>query len=358
MNDSRSPAEGADQAVLGAQTAAAYERLAAVLRQAPRTDAAWSEFAAAAQASGMQQDAIALCMRTLDAHPSYAPPLSALLHLTPDTPPVRNTGRMEHALPRFPISIVTCSSDDAQFLRVAASYDRALRDWPHEIVRIADATSVADGYTRALRRASGEVVVFTHDDIDILIPDLGARLARHLRDSDLVGVAGATRATAPAWAFAGWPHLHGLVIYPDGPGYSVTVYSRTVPLARGIRVMDGVFLAMPRQVATSVGWDAETCDGFHGYDVDFTLRAAQAGLRLGVASDLGVVHRSHGSFDEDWAAAARKLAAKHPELNGVRGHEMGYVARRVPDAAHARDLVDNWVRLNATPASPEDRARE
>jgi hypothetical protein len=41
--------------------------------------------------------------------------------------------------------------------------------------------------------------------------------------------------------------------------------------------MDGVFLAMRREVALSIGWDFETFDGFHGYDVDFTLRAANAG---------------------------------------------------------------------------------
>src|SRR4029453_17860328 len=127
--------------------------------------------------------------------------------------------------------------------------------------------------------------------------------------------------------------------------YRVTVYSRTVPLARGIRVMDGVFLAARREIALVVGWDAYTCRGFHGYDVDFTLRAAQAGLRLAVASDLGVVHRSYGSFDDRWEETARKLAARHPELNGQRGSETGFVARSVSDAAHAMALVDNWARM-------------
>ena len=112
-----------------------------------------------------------------------------------------------------------------------------------------------------------------------------------------------------------------------------------------MRVMDGVFLAMRREVALSIGWDAETCDGFHGYDVDFTLRAAHSGLRLAVASDLTVVHRSYGSFDEDWQASARKLVAKHPELNGERSKETGSVVCTVPDAARAVALVDNWTRM-------------
>ena len=125
----------------------------------------------------------------------------------------------------------------------------------------------------------------------------------------------------------------------------MAVYSRTVPLARGIRVMDGVFLAMRSEVALRIGWDAEACDGFHGYDIDFTLRAAQAGMRLAVASDLGVVHRSYGSFDDRWKSAVRKLVARHPELNGEHSKKTGFVARSVPDAAHAMALVDNWARM-------------
>ena len=135
------------------------------------------------------------------------------------------------------------------------------------------------------------------------------------------------------------------MIYPDGPGYRVTAYSRTVPVAHGIRVIDGVFLAMQREIAVSIGWDAETCDGFHGYDVDFTLRAAQAGLRLAVASDLGVVHRSYGSFDARWAGATKKLVAKHPELKGERSRHTAFVSRTAPDAAHAMAVVDNWARM-------------
>jgi len=268
-----------------------------------------------------------------------------LLNLLPDTATVDSPAASLPLL-RLPISVVVCSNGDAQYAAMAASYGHALAGWPHEIVRIADAKSLAEGYTRGIVRATCEIVVFTHDDVEILAADFGKRLVRRLGERDVPGIAGATRATGPAWAFAGWPYLHGSVIYPDGSGYRVTAYSRTVPVAHGIRVIDGVFLAMKREIAVSIGWDAETCDGFHGYDVDFTLRAAQAGLRLAVASDLSVVHRSLGGFDHRWQAAARKLSAKHPELNGVRSPDTGFVARSVPDAERAMALVDNWARMN------------
>jgi tetratricopeptide (TPR) repeat protein len=341
--DARYVLQGARLAGLEGDHAGAFDRFATLLRAAPQSGTAWLEFAAAANASGRNAEAIALCAAAFDADPTLAVALQALLNLTPDTGTADASPPSSPKQP--PISIVTCSNDDARYAAMAASYARALASWPHEIVRIADAGSLAEGYTRGMTRASGEIVVFTHDDVEILAPDFGDRLLRRLGTCDMLGVAGATRATGPGWPFAGWPYLHGSVIYPDGPGYRVTAYSRTVPIARDIRVMDGVFLALRRDVALRIGWDAEACDGFHGYDVDFTLRAAQAGLRLAVASDLGLVHRSYGRFGKLWKDAARKLIARHPELGGKRGTETGFVERTVPDAAHAMALVDNWARM-------------
>ena len=340
--DLRYVRQGARIAALAGDPLGAFDRLAALLAAAPRTADAWADFAAAARASRREREAIAFCSRAFAADPSAQAILLALLSLVSDAPVDRALPDETPATDRVPISVVTCSNDEARFAAMAASYDRALMEWPHEIVRIADARSLAEGYTRGLERATADVVIFSHDDVEILPADFGHRLARRLAACDLLGIAGATRATAPAWPSAGWPHLHGCVIYPEGGEYHVTVYSRTVPIAHGMRVMDGVFLAMRRSVARAIGWDAEACEGFHGYDIDFTLRAAKGGRRLAVATDLGVVHRSYGSFDDRWRAAARKLAARHPELGGERAKDTGFVARAVPDAAHAMALVDNW----------------
>jgi tetratricopeptide (TPR) repeat protein len=345
--DPRYALQGARVAGLMGDHAASFDRLAALLGDAPRTRGAWSEFLKAAQDCGRREEAIAVCIRAYDADPTLVHALRALLHLVSDEP----GGEAPAAAPsedRRPLSIVVCSNDETRYAAMAASYGRALTGWPHEIARIADASSLAEGYNRGAAEATGAVLIFSHDDVEILAADFGRRLMRRLAECDVLGVAGATRATGPAWPFAGWPYLHGSVIYPEENGYRVTVYSRTAPLARGIRVMDGVFLAMRRETALSIGWDAHTCEGFHGYDVDFTLRAAQAGLRLAAATDLGVVHCSYGSFDDRWETTARKLMARHPELNGERGKETGFVARSVPDAAHAMALVDNWAKMGAS----------
>ena len=243
---------------------------------------------------------------------------------------------------REAISIITCSVDDARFTRASASFARALADWPHEIVRIADARSLAEGYNRGLGLARGPIVVFTHDDVEILADDFGHRLSRHLQSCEIVGVAGAERVAGPAWSHAGHPWLHGCVVYPSGDGYEITVYSRRAPLATGLIALDGVFIATRRDIARRVDWDAETFGGFHGYDIDFSLRAAKMGLRLAAATDLGVVHHSRGHYDDAWHKSAKLLMTKHPELGRGQSKATHVFTRKLPSREHIMALVAEW----------------
>ncbi len=352
--------QAAQLLALAGKSSAAYDRYVEICRRSPQAERAWRQFAALAIASGRTREATAFLRAAARQSPPVLPALQALLDVLPDTP-LRdaNAPAAAHASSarREPISIVTCSNDDRRFVAMARAYARALGDWPHDIVRIADARSIAEGYTRGLPRARGSVILFSHDDVDLLALDFGDRMMRHLATCDILGIAGASRATGPAWAFAGHPHLHGCVIYPNAAGYDVTVYSQSVPLTHGMRVMDGVFLAMRRAVAESVGWDAQVCDGFHGYDVDFTLRAADRGLDLAVATDLGIVHGSYGTFDDAWRATGAKLMQKHPALRGGRGALTGFFRRTVADASRALALVDRWSHAAGEPEGDTTRVR-
>ena len=71
------------------------------------------------------------------------------------------------------ISIIICSADPQLFAKVCANYRPALlRSVSHEIIGIHDACSLCEGYNRGIARASGDVLVFSHDDIEIVTPDL------------------------------------------------------------------------------------------------------------------------------------------------------------------------------------------
>jgi GT2 family glycosyltransferase len=198
-------------------------------------------------------------------------------------------------------SIVICSINDARFSTVAANYARLLKDEPHEIIRIADARSLSEGYTRGFAQSRGEYLIFSHDDIEILNEDFAARLSEHLSAFDLVGVAGTNRLIRGEWVAAGPPYIFGQVAqsHPQH-GFVVRIFGAGRPAFGGIHAMDGLFLAARRTVVETISFDARTFDGFHHYDLDFTFAAHLGGFRLGIANDIHILHESWGAHDQKW----------------------------------------------------------
>ena len=257
-------------------------------------------------------------------------------------------------------SIVICSIDAAKFSRVSENYRALFAPRELEIIGIHDARSLADGYNRGIAQSHGEHVILSHDDIEILTPDFADRIGRHLAQFDLIGVAGTTRLVTGKWESAGDPYAFVLISapIPDSVGY-VTVLRGGGPLVvPGIQALDGVFMAMRRKVALSTPFDEALFDHFHLYDLDFSLRAHQAGFALAVCRDIVLIHQSIGKFDAVWEKYRRRFEDKHrahlPESwdPKVGVHATFYAT--TPDAIRARcdpvrlaELADQIARTNA-----------
>jgi len=232
------------------------------------------------------------------------------------------------------LSVVLVSSHDGRFASANGEYERAFAGWPHQRIRINDARSMYDGFARGYAQASGEVIVFSHDDIRFAIPDFAARLADAMSDSDMVGVAGTTRVSGPALLWAGHPYLFGTITYKadSEPDFEFNVASIKGPRIRGAQGLDGVFIAARRTLVERIGFDAERFSGFHFYDLDFSYRAHLAGARVAIASDLALIHRSRGSFDDGWLEAQRIFAEKFTLSYTPPGKEHHWYAVRLPDS--------------------------
>ncbi len=98
---------------------------------------------------------------------------------------------------------------------------------------------------------------------------------------------------------------------PDSVGY-VTVLRGGGPLVvPGIQALDGVFMAMRREVAIATPFDEALFDHFHLYDLDFSFRAYRAGFALAVCRDIVLIHQSIGKFDAVWDNYRRRFETKH-----------------------------------------------
>ena len=212
------------------------------------------------------------------------------------------------------ISVIICSIDAAKFARVTANYRELLAGHPHEIIGIHDARSLSEGYNRGSRQARGELLIFSHDDIEIVSPDLVGAITSATAQLDVIGVVGTSKVLAAYWPAAGHPYLHGWVAQPapDGQGFYVGVFGVDGALSTHLQGLDGLFFVATRSVTAAVPFDEVTFDGFHGYDMDFSFGAHLAGFRVGTTAEIAVIHSSSGRFGGDaWQRCAERFVQKY-----------------------------------------------
>ena len=243
------------------------------------------------------------------------------------------------------ISIIICSIDEGKLARVVRNYVSLLQGEEFEIIVIRDAKSLCEGYNRGIRQSKGSILIFSHDDIEILSPDFAAKLKQAFCLHDVVGVAGTSVLMNANWAIRGQPHIHGVVVYPPGvvgnEGYMVNVFGAETPVISGIQGLDGMFIAAKREVVERVGFDEQTFDGFHCYDTDFTFSAYLAGFRVAVCAEIIIAHHSAGNFGEAWSKYNARFVEKHQGrlYTGERG-SLRCAALQASSAASVLRLCD------------------
>ncbi len=212
------------------------------------------------------------------------------------------------------ISIIICSISPGKFMAISRNFVSLFTNVPFEIIGIHDARSLCEGYNRGIDQSHGDILIFCHDDIEILAPDFHARLCRHLDKYDVIGCAGTTRLVNSFWWLAGDPYIHGIVAEPLLAGnryylYSWGGYSQVV--VENIQALDGFFIAINRRVTETIRFDEKTFDGFHVYDTDFTYSTYLAGFKLAVCKDLLIAHQSRGKFDDVYQEYGARFMNKY-----------------------------------------------
>ncbi len=235
--------------------------------------------------------------------------ISAMLAWAREQPAIPEVIAKHAIIPFF--TIVVCSINTQRFLRLKQNMEALIPANRLQIVRISDARSMSEGYNRGARQAIGDIVVFCHDDIEILTPDFAARIADRLEQFDLLGVAGSTWLRDANWMSAGLPYLRGQVVHAlaDRKGYTYSVYGLDGITSGGIQALDGLFLAMRRDFCDANRFD-EAYDSFHLYDIDLSFRCHLARDRVAVCNDVLVKHHSLGRYDASWKRAAETFGAR------------------------------------------------
>jgi GT2 family glycosyltransferase len=241
------------------------------------------------------------------------------------------------------ISVIICSVNPLLFSRIRSHYDQLLAPEPHEIIGIHDARGICEGYNRGLAQSKGDLVIFSHDDIEIWTPDFYSRLRRHMQRFDIVGVAGTSRLIGAAWAASAKPYTAGQITQPVVGEFQVSFFGACRRAMADLQALDGLFLAFRRDVIQSVGWDADTFRGFHCYDIDCTYRAFRQGYKLAAAIDIPIFHQSGGNYDTTWQSDADRFMAKHgAQLDTLPPHSYQTAIVQVRTRQDAQSLMHQY----------------
>ncbi|MBK6435988.1 MAG: CRISPR-associated protein Cas5 [Rhodanobacteraceae bacterium] len=269
-----------------------------------------------------------LCARLLE-RATHVADAGTLLPLPPDLPS---------------LAFICCSIKPTVEARFRAEVARAFADWPAiELIVLNDARSLAEAYNRGAATTRSDWIIFCHDDIRFLRTDFAARVAHAMQLFDVFGPAGAIRADGPAALWGGPESGRAQVSYPLPDGRIIATLSGIGPAHQSACLLDGLFIAARRTAWQQQPFDAQRFDAFHLYDMDFSLGCHRAGLRVGIAQDLHLLHDSLGNFDERWSDYAERFVSKYnlvvdaPHQNPTQAIALGRIDQIAPlfDAINA-----------------------
>lgn len=246
------------------------------------------------------------------------------------------------------LSIIVCSRDDARYAKFIAECERAFCGSNFEVIRIADAKSMCEGYNRGTDAATGELVLYCHDDIEFISVGVHRALISALADFDVATCVGSSVVDGPTWMCQDATNSQGWIAESDSESgcYSIAIIG--VPNPRSLLASgDGCFIACRRPVAQTLHWDEVTFDSFHLYDIDFCLRARNNGFRVGVARGVIINHLSQGSFDAVWHEHAQRFLQKHNIPSGPEAVNQ-WISIQVGTRAEAARVASNL--MNSVPA--------
>lgn len=174
-------------------------------------------------------------------------------------------------------------------------------------------------YNRVIEwsRDDAVILLFVHDDVIVTDFWWPQRLYKALQNFDIVGIVGTTRRLPNqcSWIFTTVPgEWHDKQYFSGsiGIGWPLEVIHAYGPTSQRCQLLDGVFLAVYSTTLARSGLRFDPRFDFHFYDLDFCRQAEMLGLIMGTV-DISVIHRSGGTFNDNYFVQYKKYIDKWRE---------------------------------------------
>ena len=227
------------------------------------------------------------------------------------------------------LAVIVAAKEETPELR--KNFESQYPDVEILIIGNDEADSLAQKYNigieRIIQREGDQEgwIVFQHDDARALmsLQRIEESLAEIPEDAVQVGVAGATKVPALSpgfwWhglgtqTFAGSGRVEHVIPAEDKVNGGKRIMSVYGPYPNRVAALDGVWTAVDYKtlVEQDLRYDAETFDGYHYYDADFSTQIRSKGWKLYVC-DVVISHDSGGESmrNASFAIAQNKFIKK------------------------------------------------
>lgn len=212
------------------------------------------------------------------------------------------------------ISVIICSRSGSISTELFKNIEKTA-GVPVEIITVDNSTgqfNISQAYNEGATQAQYKYLCFIHEDVLFTSTNWGEKILQLFTADPELGLIGLAGSLYKPDYITGWTTgiqqwdranvWHGL---PEGgtARYYINPEGRNTD---NVITVDGVFMAVIQDVFKLVTFD-ENLEGFHFYDIEYSLRIKEAGFKaLVVLNDIHLLHNSQGRFNNVWFRAAYK----------------------------------------------------
>jgi len=236
------------------------------------------------------------------------------------------------------LSIIICSINLVRLSEVKTNIKETI-GIEYELISIDNRIkkdSLTKVYNEAAKRAKYQNLLFLHEDIAFHTQNWGKALKKLLLNKEigLVGVSGAVyKSKYPStWSMipSKYYRINAIQRWKDGTKTKHIIKENPHKNYSEVVVIDGVFMAMRKNIWEQFNFDEENLKGFHLYDTDLSLRIRKQ-CKIVVSHEILLEHFSQGNIGEDWLTESIKWHKRKAKYLPVSSERLSLQTQKLID---------------------------
>lgn len=212
------------------------------------------------------------------------------------------------------ISVVFCTrKSDPQYI------EHLKKKFSHPKIEVIEyvnnGKSLTHFYNKGLKESKYDIVTFVHDDIIFESGNIANKIVKHFEKNTeygIIGVAGTKYLSDTGRWWESIKDMYGKVWHQKDGKTWVSEYSKDMNSdLEEVVVVDGVFFSVhKKRIRKNFSKDVK---GFHFYEIDFCLNNYLSGVKIGVHSNIHIIHKSIGMTNDEWESNRALFSEKYKQ---------------------------------------------